>query len=85
MTWVVIEQDEGLMVDYRAQADIEVLFIDYDESKQNKEYAKEKMIDILIGHYEEIPSSILDGVAKCLEKQHPGLRAEIFREIEGNI
>jgi hypothetical protein len=71
MPWVLIEQDEGLMVDYATSgSDVEVFFIDYDESKQNKEYADDKLFEL---HSSDLPQNIKTAVTTELLKQWPDL------------
>jgi hypothetical protein len=68
--WVVIEQDEGLMVDHHASPGVEVVFVDYDESKQNREYA-----EVMLGEVRRsgLPSAHVDRIVGCLRSQWPDL------------
>jgi hypothetical protein len=65
MSWIIIEQDEGYMVDTIRSDDIEVFFVDYDECKNGyKEYVIEKIeecVDSLI------PQEHKDRIIKTLE------------------
>lgn len=47
MNWVIIEQDEGLMVKYINSDDVTVFFVDYDECKRgDSDYAPEKLVEL---------------------------------------
>lgn len=46
--WVLIYQDEGLMVDWEQSEEVDVIFIDYDEAKQttqHDQYEPEYVLD----------------------------------------
>ncbi len=47
MNWVIIEQDEGLIVEYQQSEDVTVFFVDYDECKRGSmEYAPQKLEEL---------------------------------------
>lgn len=65
--WVIVEQDEGLMVDTNFGGDIELFFVDYDECKQegnDHEYTYDKIDEC---RNSGLPQSHKDRIIAILE------------------
>jgi hypothetical protein len=62
--WVIVEQDEGLMVNTTRGGDIEVFEVDYDEAKNNDRYTRSKIAECANSR---LPQDHKDRIIKILE------------------
>jgi hypothetical protein len=72
--WVLIEQNEGLLVELiLASPGVEVVFVDYDEAKNNRDYAATVLAEVRASG---LPPEHRDRVVASLLAQRPDLTVE---------
>jgi hypothetical protein len=78
---VVTTQNEGAVVDFREiYGDVDALFIDYSESKENAEYAAQCWIEAH-SYADRLPAQVLKTITDSLTEQHSDI-AELAKAYE---